>query len=139
MIVSYVEIMRSDRKLIIVMLKLQLETNLGRSLQMKEPVMHWLIRWAAMSLSRFQVGKDRKTAYQRQTGRACNIEVMPFAEKVLYRKYPEAGPKMAMEAKWEEGLWLGHTRSSNEVIVGTADGITKCKAVIANTRTMSQC
>ena len=62
-------------------LKLQLESNLGRMLHMKDPVMHWLIRWAAMALSRFQVGKDKKTAYQRQTGRACNIEVVPFGDR----------------------------------------------------------
>ena len=51
-------------------LKLQLETNLGRSLHMKEPIMHWLIRWAAMSLSRFQVGKDRKNCLP-TTDRTC--------------------------------------------------------------------
>ena len=110
-------------------LKLQLETRLGRSLHMKEPIMHWLVRWAAMSLSRFQVGKDHKTAYQRQTGRACNVEVVPFAEKIWYRKTPETGPKKAMESKWEEGLWLGHCRSSNEIIVGNKDGIAKAWAI----------
>ena len=31
-----------------------------------EPMMAWLIRWAAMSVSRFQVGKDGKTPYERQ-------------------------------------------------------------------------
>ena len=32
-------------------LKLQLETRLGRTLHMKEPILHWLIRWSAMALS----------------------------------------------------------------------------------------
>ena len=39
-------------------LKLQMESKLGRTLHMKEPITHWLIRWAAMALSRFQVGED---------------------------------------------------------------------------------
>ena len=104
-------------------LKLQLETRLGRTLHMKEPIMHWLIRWSAMALSRFQVGKDRKTAYQRQMGKACSIEVVPFAEKAWYRKSPDNGPKRAMEPKWEEGLWLGHSRNSNDIRVGNQDGI----------------
>ena len=60
--------------------KLQLETNLGRSLHMKEPIMHWLVRWAAMALSRFQVGKDRNTADQRQTGNTCGTYIVPFAK-----------------------------------------------------------
>ena len=110
-------------------LKLQLESKLGRTLQMKEPIMHWLIRWAAMALSRFQVGKDHKTAYQRQTGRPCSVEVVPFGEKIWYRTAPDTGPKRAMEPKWEEGLWLGHSRHSNEVLVGNKDGIVKAWAI----------
>ena len=74
-------------------LKLQLETQLGRTLHMKEPIMHWLVRRAAMSLSRFQAGKDHNTANQRQTGKACNVEVVPFAENIWYRKSPDTGPK----------------------------------------------
>ena len=96
---------------------------------MKEPIMHWLVRWAAMALSRFQVGKDHKTAYQRQTGKSCNVEVVPCAEKIWYRVAPTTGPKMSMESKWEEGLWLGHTRNSNEVFVGNKDGIVKAWAI----------
>ena len=95
---------------------------------MKEPIMHWLVRWAAMSLSRFQVGNDRKTAHQRQFGKPCNVEVVPFAERIWYRKTPETGPKLAMESRWEEGIWLGHARSSNEVLVGNRDGIVKAWA-----------
>ena len=34
-----------------------------------------------------------------------------------------------MEPKWEEGLWLGPARSSNEVLVGNKDGIVKAWAI----------
>ena len=34
-----------------------------------------------------------------------------------------------MEPKWEEGLWLGHSRHSNEVLVGNKDGIVKAWAI----------
>ena len=34
-----------------------------------------------------------------------------------------------MESKWEEGLWLGHSRHSNEVLVGNEDGIVKTYAI----------
>ena len=57
------------------------------------------------------------------------MEVAPFAEKVRYRKAPGTGPKQAMEPKWEEGLWLGHTRKSNEVLVGNKDGVVKSWAM----------
>ena len=34
-----------------------------------------------------------------------------------------------MEPKWEEGLWLGHCRCSNEVLVGNKDGVVKAWAI----------
>ena len=44
-------------------LKLQLEADLKRGGAVQEPIMHWLVRWAAMLLSRFRVGGDGQTAY----------------------------------------------------------------------------
>ena len=110
-------------------LKMHLESRLGRTLHTKEPVMHWLVRWAAMALSRFQVGKDHRTAHQRQTGKACNVDIVPFAEEICYRIAPTTRPKTSMESRWEEGRWLGHTSNSNELLVGNKDGIAKAWAI----------
>ena len=67
-------------------LKIQLQLRIGREIAADEPIMPWLLRWAAMSLSRFKPGKDRRTPYERQTGRRCQMEAVPFGETVLYRK-----------------------------------------------------
>ena len=40
-------------------------------------------RWAAMALSRFKVGKDNNTAYERQRGKRCRIDTVPFGEQSL--------------------------------------------------------
>ena len=40
--------------------KLQLESNLKRRIGIKEPIMQWLVRWAAMTISRLKVGSDGK-------------------------------------------------------------------------------
>ena len=45
--------------------KLHLQRRLGRKVADDEPIMPWLLRWAAMSMSRFQRGQDGLTAYQR--------------------------------------------------------------------------
>ena len=50
-------------------LKIDLQAKIKREIAVDEPIMPWLLRWAAMSLSRFSPGKDRKTPYERQTGR----------------------------------------------------------------------
>ena len=50
-------------------LKVQLQARVGREIEADKPIKPWLIRWAAMSVSRFMVGKDGKTPYQRLKGR----------------------------------------------------------------------
>ena len=49
-------------------LKLQMETRIGWKIALEEPIMPWLMRWAAMSVSRLQVGQDGKIPYERQLG-----------------------------------------------------------------------
>ena len=81
----------------------------------------WMVRWAAMMVSRFLVGKDGLTAYERRRGRKCRIPVVAFGEKVWYKEIrPGKERANKLESEWREGLWLGHSRRSNEAIIGTA-------------------
>ncbi len=62
--------------------------------------MQWLARWAAMLLSRFRVGDDHLTAYERQKGKSCDLEVLPFGETVWYRTLGDSvRRKRALESK----------------------------------------
>ena len=73
---------------------------------------------------------DGKTAYERQKGRKCKQEVLPFAEKVMYKKLKDSGArKQILESQWEEGLWLGHHSTSNEVLIGTRTGVVRAWAI----------
>ncbi len=66
-------------------LKCQLEARLNIRLKPQDAIMQRLVRWAATSLSRYKVGQDGSAAYERQTGRRCRLEVIPFGERVLLR------------------------------------------------------
>ena len=72
----------------------------------------------------------RETPYQRQKGRKCELEVVPFGEKVMYR-LPEVASErhQALEERWAKGMWLGHARHSPEVLIGIAEGIVKSWAI----------
>ena len=107
-------------------LKLQPEAKISAEIKMDDPIMKWMVRWAAMMLSRFRTSSGSKTAHEKQTGRRCQLEVVPFAEKVWYRRLSNPdGKKAVMSSKWEEGLWLGHCRYSIEVWVDTPAGAVK--------------
>ena len=60
----------------------QLEEKAKIHLEPSDTIAQWLIRWAAMNVSRYhEGGDDHKTPYQRRRGRPCRLAVVPFGEK----------------------------------------------------------
>ena len=66
-------------------LKEQIEEKAEMKLECNEAIVMWMVRWAALLVSRFLVGKDGRTDYERRTGRKCRIPVVPFGEKLWYK------------------------------------------------------
>ena len=67
------------------LLKDVLESNMQTKIGTREPIMQWAVRWAAMLVSRYLVGKDGRTAQERKRGRTCKIPLAEFGEVVWYR------------------------------------------------------
>ena len=79
-----------------------------------------------MVQTRFKKGSDGKTAWGRMRRSRCDAEVVPFGEMVWYKTLKESGDRQnKMEARWEEGVWLGHEGRTQEFLVGTKDGVVK--------------
>ena len=55
-------------------MKDQIETEAMVQLEGHDAIVQWLVRWGAMLPSRFLVGKDGKTAFERRRGRACHVQ-----------------------------------------------------------------
>ena len=84
-------------------MKPQLQKRLGRKVLEDEPMMAWMGRWAAMAMPRFKAGRGCLTPCQRQTGRNCELEVVPFGEVVMYRLPKIARDRhQALEASGEK-------------------------------------
>ena len=82
-----------------------------------------------MMCSRYLVGKDGKTTYERRRGRQCRIPVVCFGEYVWYRELSAGPSKNNFETAWKEGVWLGHSRQSNEAIIGVEEGVVRAFAI----------
>jgi hypothetical protein len=53
-----------------------------------------------------------------------------FGEKVWYKELnAKSDGKSKLEVDWHEGLWLGHSRSSNEILIGTRKGVVRAWAI----------
>ena len=86
--------------------------------------MAWLVEHAADVLSKYQVGDDGRTAYERLKGKKCQQETVEFGEKVHYRYNLKARSKdEQLEVKWREGFFLGKWWRTGEAVIGTKDGI----------------
>ena len=91
----------------------------------------WMVRWAAMLSSRYLVGRDGRTAHERRRGRRCRVKLACLGEKVWYKEFLEAKDKKNnFESDWKEGIWLGHHRSSEEILIGTDSGVARARTVI---------
>ena len=107
------------------------EDKANISLDSWDIITQWIVRWAAMSVSRYMVGKDGRTAYERRRGRRCNVPSVPLGEIVSHkqiREHKEA--KNKFDPELHEGVWLGHVRMTNETIIGTKEGVVRAYATI---------
>eukprot|EP00973_Karenia_brevis_P040696 5631595-Karenia_brevis.AAC.1 len=83
-----------------------------------------------MDISRFAIGGDGKTAFERAIGRKCDLEVLPIGETVLYRPARTSGDrKRVVGESWLEGIWLGHNRGSSDALIGTPEGVIRAWSV----------
>ena len=107
-----------------------LEQRLGLRLSGKHPVTAWLVEHAADVLSKYQVGDDGKTGYERWKGKPYRGEEIEFGEKIHYRENIKARPKQnKLEVRWGEGYYMGRWWRTGEAVVGTAAGILRAGTV----------
>lgn len=86
-----------------------LEGRLGIKLQSSRPVVAWMVEHAAAVLSKYEVGADGRTAYERMKGRPCSHEMAEFGER-NHNKFPKGTKrqKEKLDGAWGEGYFLGH-------------------------------
>ena len=83
----------------------QVETKANIKIEAVDCILLWMIRWAAMAYSRYKVGEGGKTPYERQKGRKCRLEVVPFGEIVYYKQLNETvEQRRSLETTWGEGV-----------------------------------
>ena len=111
-------------------LRSSLERSLGEGLPADTPALQWLIRWSSMTLTRYQVGADGKTGYERMKNRRCNMAICAFGEMVMYKElHPAETQRDKSVMDWKQGLYLGGLMRSNESVVGTEQGVIKAFAI----------
>ncbi len=58
-------------------------------------------------ISKYMVGVDGKTAYERLFGRPVREEALEFGETVHWRHRPACDMNVVLDVRWSSGVWLG--------------------------------
>ena len=64
-------------------LRSQVEGNIKQKIQDNAPIMAWLVRRAAELISKYTIGDDGKSPYERIRQERCVTPLVPFGETVL--------------------------------------------------------
>ena len=86
----------------------QLQRDLSVTLPTNHPIYAWLVNYAGFLISRFQIGVDGKTPYQRLKGKPYRRPLAKFGECVHYMPIDTAKTHMnKLAARWRDGIVLG--------------------------------
>ena len=82
-----------------------------------------MAEYAGYLLSRAEVGKDGRTAYERLKGKKAKLQRHEFGEAVLWKRRPEGGPLGKLTCMWDDGVYLGVKPTTGEMIIGDERGV----------------
>ena len=89
-------------------------------MRVEAPAFAWLVEYTGVLVTRFQVGEDGKTAYDRIRGRKCRAPLAIFGERVLYKELRDGrAQRPKIESDWGHGIWLGLKGRTGEHMIGT--------------------
>ena len=107
-----------------------LQERLGFEVEPSHPCMMWMPRHAAYLLTRFRIGPDGKTPYERTFGRSWRIPLVSFGEHILFRpRPPRDGRRHDLAPRVSMGMFVGTGLRNNDIFVMTARGIVKGNAI----------
>ena len=88
----------------------------------EHPIVAFLVEYIGEMYNSTKIGPDGKTPYKRIKGRDSTKKLIPFGEKVLYKREKPTSKKNKLEEKFKEGIWVGVLGTSNEHVILTERG-----------------
>jgi hypothetical protein len=84
-----------------------LERRIGARFPSTHPVLTWLVEHVGDIVSKYMMGVDGKTGYERLFGRPVREEALEFGEILHWRHRPTQDMNVVLDTRWSSGVWLG--------------------------------
>ena len=110
-------------------IKHDVESRFGRKIEVDSVLFSWLVPYVADTLNKYKVGVDGVTAYERITGHKCRHFVLGFGETVGFICETDKGNQHKADSRVGVGVFLGYVWRTTEYLIGTKDGIVRCRTI----------
>ena len=110
-------------------LKDGIEAKIGEAIEKDSPMLAWIVENAGTMITRYRVGEDGKTAYQRLKGKAPSSKLEVLGERVLYLPLKTLVKKNKLEAKFKYGVLVGINPRTSESLVANAHGTFRARTI----------
>ena len=111
-------------------IKLAMESASGVEVPADHDLLTWLVSYATSMHRRFSVGRDGKTAYERNVRRRASHPLAQFGERVWWMPLQQYSRRLGpLDSRFEQGRYLGPMDGSNTVLAGTASGMVKARTI----------
>ena len=110
-------------------MKSALDARLGSDIRGTSNILPWMVEYGSLLINRYLVGKDGKTAYERQRGKTSKMLGFEFGEMVHFRRIPTQNRLGKLDSLWQKGVFIGYRAQSGEYMVGSSDGAYKTRTI----------
>jgi len=108
--------------------KIDLEQKIKKEVDNRSILLSWLVEHACTVYNRCAVLQDGRTPWQRAYGKSSSLPLIPFGEKVLFKRLKVSGShKNSLAPRFEYGIYLGSRSKSGEHFVGVEEGVMRCR------------
>ena len=81
-------------------------------------------------MSRYQVGRDGRTAYELHAGKPYRRQLVEFGKRVHFMPIRPGGARQAkLDPKWQDGALVGIRDRMDEMLIMTPSGVSKTRNV----------
>ena len=114
----------------VILMKSALEERMKCEMLWRRPILAFLKEHAGKIMSRYQVGRDGRTAYELHAGKPYRRQLVEFGERVYFMPIrPGSARQAKLDPKWQDGAFIGITDRSDEMLIMTPSGVYKTRNV----------
>lgn len=103
-------------------LRAALEENLEEEVDLDNPVVPWMVRYAGELITRYRARQDGRSAVRKLKGYDSCQPIVEFAESVWFKALKTAHTDSKFADRWSDGIWLGSVLGTAGSIIAAKDG-----------------